>query len=363
MTPSVDSHDARRLRRVVGASIVGVALLLAGLEASQLYFRMSLEGWRTPERAILARAVASWMTLAALTPLVLALARRFRVPGGGVLGYLVHGASAVVFTATHLVVTAWMLYVAGIHPFLNILRYLLVSYAALDLLLYGAILAARAAWEALAATRARELAIARLESSLREAELRRLRDQLHPHFLFNALNTIGGLALTQSGPRVVEAIGHLGAILRASLDGDRHDVTLEDELAALAHYVAVQQMRYEDRLKISTAVTAGTEAFRVPRMLLQPLVENAIQHGMPSDGRPLVIRVEARPHPESGLLIAVEDDGIGRGDGAPRGGAGIGLTNLRERLASLYGANADVALHLTDTTGARVTVHLPDAAP
>ncbi len=184
--------------------------------------------------------------------------------------------------------------------------------------------------------RAREKLLA-----LRDAELRALELQINPHFLFNALNSIRGLVI-ENPPLAQDLITRLAGILRYNLHRDAsHTVPLASELESAADYLALEQARYEDRLRIHYAVAPETGAVPVPPMLLQTLVENAIKHGigrLPEGGD---LRIAAGRENGS-LLVSVENPGQ---LGEPPGTAcGLGLQNLRDRLRILYGPRAKLDL-------------------
>ncbi len=229
------------------------------------------------------------------------------------------------------------------------LRYLMEL--PLQVIWIGILVAAIHGVAALAAARARELRAARLESSLARSQLRNLRLQLQPHFLFNALHTVS--ATMYDDPAAAdEMLDQLAELLRASLRTAQADeVPLGEELALLDRYLAIQRARFGDRLEVSIQVEPGADSLLVPSLLLQPLVENAIRHGNAERAGRGAIAVRA--HREDGrLVLEVEDDGSGAtGPGAVvvgpvlagnRGAAGvavrgIGLSATAERLQLLYG--------------------------
>ena len=176
-----------------------------------------------------------------------------------------------------------------------------------------------------------------LEALLTEARLSALRAQLHPHFLFNALNTVS--AYVETDPqRAREMLEHLGGLLRFSLESEaRGDVSLAEELQALHHYLAIQTTRFAGRLCTRMEIPPDLLDARVPGLVLQPLVENAITHGLSQLPGPGTIRISAR-WVQQDLALAVEDNGVG----LPAGwsldqDAGIGLSNTRSRLEETYG--------------------------
>jgi len=180
-----------------------------------------------------------------------------------------------------------------------------------------------------------ELRIERLERSFSQARLNLLRAQLNPHFLFNTLNTIS--AQTESEPRAARTmIAHLGDMLRASLDSiDGREITLQEELGVLDHYLAIQRLRFGDRLKIQTAVSPDVRRALIPALLLQPLVENALQHGLSKRPEGGTLEVIANKSGNQ-LHIRVVDDGLGLPeDWTPISSHGLGLALTRERVIGM----------------------------
>ena len=194
------------------------------------------------------------------------------------------------------------------------------------------------------------------EALLVSAELHALRGQLQPHFLFNTLNTVAGLV--ESDPaatrKVVEALSEL---LRASLDLDTEpEITVAHELELLGPYLEIQTIRFGHRLQLTTEVSPDARDVLMPRLLLQPLVENAIRHGVGPRARGGSVRIEIADEGAQ-LIIGIEDDGVGLGPGSLR--EGVGLGNSRARLATLYRSAASLRLAPGSNGGARVEVRLP----
>ena len=211
---------------------------------------------------------------------------------------------------------------------------------------------------------------ARLEAQLAEARLAALRMQLHPHFLFNTLHAVS--ALVERDPAGVRTlIARLSSLLRRVLDADdAPTVPLADEAAFLRDYLDVQQVRFQGRLEVEEDWSPGTEGALVPPLVLQPLVENAVGHGVGRIEEGVgTVRLSSRREPGPAgdrLLLAVEDNGPGlgpegSGDGAPRdaGAGGVGLANVRARLAALYGDGAALTLSPRPGGGVRAQVSLP----
>jgi LytS/YehU family sensor histidine kinase len=171
----------------------------------------------------------------------------------------------------------------------------------------------------------------------REAELRALRAQLHPHFFFNSLNSISALVGTrpEEARRVCQLLAEL---LRKSLAaGNRESVTLAEEVALARSYLSVEQVRFGERLGVETRIEAAAEDWKVPSLLLQPLVENAITHGVSARLEGGTVTIEAKVE-DGRLLLVVENP---RDPDSPsREGTGLGLENVRRRLAAVYGREA-----------------------
>ena len=200
--------------------------------------------------------------------------------------------------------------------------------------------------------RARELRASQLESALAEARLEALRLQLNPHFLFNALNAVSETMYDR--PRVAdEILARIGELLRATLAANAQEHALADELRLLGLYVEIQRARFGAQLQVDTDIAPGVERARVPFLVLQPLVENAIEHGGEAFGRRIEVRAVA-----SGLHveIRVRDQGDGK---SAHTGHGIGLANLKARLAHLHGDDAGLVLEPADGGGMQVRLWLP----
>ena len=183
---------------------------------------------------------------------------------------------------------------------------------------------------------ASELRLARMERSFSEARLNALRMQLDPHFLFNALNTIS--AQVERDPRLARTmIEHLGDLLRLSLDArDRQEIPLAEELAFLDHYVAIQKIRFAENLRIEIQVSPEVKYALVPCLIVQPLVENAIRHGISRRGSGGTVTVTAERGTDH-VEIRVADDGVGLPPGwTLEASLGTGLSVTRERILGLH---------------------------
>jgi len=211
-------------------------------------------------------------------------------------------------------------------------------------------------WQYRSQVRERTLNESRLEARLASAELQVLKMQLHPHFLFNTLNTIYNLIPVNSR-EAQGMITRLSNLLRFSLDHVATEtVTLDDELNFLMEYVQIEKRRFEERLRVEKDVPADTLQAEVPNMILQPLVENSIRHGVGKKAMGGTIRISSRRE-DGRLLIMVTDDGMPPSP-SEHGNTGIGLANTRARLTKLYGDNYVFNIEAFGH-GTRVNLNIP----
>jgi two-component system LytT family sensor kinase len=203
------------------------------------------------------------------------------------------------------------------------------------------------------------LAALKAAALAQEAQLKMLRYQLNPHFLFNTLNAISTLILDNQTRTANHAVARLSEFLRYTLDQDpMKKVTLRKEMELLDLYLNTERLRFGERLRLEYAIEDGALEALLPSLLLQPLIENAVKHAISQREDGGLIRIEGRTR-ESMLELAVIDDGPGMRDGAlPVDGRGVGLRNTRERLAVLYGAGHRFAV-LNSHPGMRVEIALP----
>jgi signal transduction histidine kinase len=223
-------------------------------------------------------------------------------------------------------------------------------------LVYGATVALTHGWAYLRDARHREVRVARLETQLNRARFQALNAQIRPHFLFNTLHTIG--QLWRSGrdvdaDAVLDRLGSLMHKVRATTSGN--EVPLADELELVRDYLAIEQTRFHDRL--TTVVDAPPETLEclVPPLILQPLVENAVRHGIAAVSTAGLVEVRAT-RADDRLRLTVRDDGPGMDATSPSPGTGTGLRTTAERLAQLYGDAGRITVQ--SETGKGTTVHL-----
>jgi len=196
------------------------------------------------------------------------------------------------------------------------------------------------------------------EGALR-ARLAALQAQVNPHFLFNTLNAIAALIPTDPGA-AEETVERLASVLQYSIaSSSRGRVTVGEEVAAVRDYLEIEHARFGERLRSSIAIDRALEADPIPPMLLQPLVENAVLHGLSSKDEGGAVTVEGRVEPGA-LVLKVSDDGVGPG-GSKRKGNRTGLENLRERLALTYGPAAKLSIGARPGGGFECEIRVPRA--
>ena len=203
-----------------------------------------------------------------------------------------------------------------------------------------------------------------LEVMAREAQMRALRYQLQPHFLFNTLNAISTLVLDNQPRIATQMIARLADLLRRTLEApDVHQVSLQEEIAVTKEYLALEKVRFGPRLTVTFEIDPGTHDALVPRFLLQPLVENAIRHGIAKrpQGGTLVLRSESAG---GRLQVRIENDGVDDDEPVLRRNTatphrGVGLTNTRARLEQMYGHEATLETHATANGTYEVRLSMP----
>lgn len=307
-----------------------------------------------------------WATL----PVYVWMKRRFPLDGGRWRpGILVHTLASVAFAAAHLVIVQYLIRLwyrrnelaAAIDIFGDWPRFprgaaqFLAGNIHIDILTYWVILGVFYLLDYQRRWRERELKAAQLERELTAAELQALKAQLHPHFLFNTLNSIA--SLMHSDVETADTmLVRLSDLLRRALESaGAQEVTLRQELDFLRPYLEIEQIRFQDRLAVDFDIPESALEARVPNLILQPLVENAIKHGIAPQPGPGRIAVRARREGER-LRLEVEDNGRGL-DEAPRDG--VGLANTRARLARLYGGESAFELAAGTAGGLTARVTLP----
>jgi signal transduction histidine kinase len=342
------------------AVMLAPALLFGLIEAAQLRLGSAALGRPMPFHYAVVRVVPYWLLLACLMPLVMAIARRFQFTRYLLWpNVLALAASAITFA----LLTLFGRLIVG--PFstaafqwtpLQLFR----TYFLLDVLTYSALVGTLYAFYFYRHAESRELATSQLHASLVQSRLKVLQAQLEPHFLFNTLNAISVLAIEGNHKAVVDTVGRLRDLLRVSLSHDRpQEVSLARELELVEGYLGIQRVRFADRL--STAYDIAPDVFdaRVPSMILQPLVENTVIHGISTHTGTCRVTIRAS-RDDGNLRLEVRDTGPGFGaTGDSRRGEGIGLVNTRARLHQLYGSAQRMECFDVPEGGACAVVWIP----
>lgn len=308
----------------------------------------------------------SWTIWGLLLPSIWWLSRRFpfersrlasRIPIHLAGGLLISSIFVVLLEIKDEIVDALFSAETPLAPLRDIEGYL---YGGLEffLLPYFAIVALVHALGRFQQHRRRELKASRLETRLVQAHLEVLKMQLRPHFLFNTLNAISSL-MHRDVDAADRMITLLSDLLRMSLDQDeRHQVTLQNELDFLNRYLAIEQIRFRDRLAVEIEVEPECLAVQVPRLILQPLVENSIRHGIAMRSAAGRVAIRGRREGER-LLLTVWDDGPGLpGEGVVLR-EGLGLSNTRARLQQIYGSDHRFDLRNAAGGGLEVLLDIP----
>jgi len=228
-----------------------------------------------------------------------------------------------------------------------------------DLPIFGLVLSINLAWEHIQKSRQKEALASRLEAELAVNRLAVLKAQVQPHFLFNTLHVIS--ALVKKDPEAAEEmIARLSHLLRASVsETDRPEATLTEELDILMNYVEIVQVRFKDRLRVELNVAPEAAEAQVPALFLQPLVENAVRHGIAQNLEGGTVKITAFRERQI-LVVRVDDTGPGfSGDREDILGRGSGLSNLQKRLELLYPGEHRLDFARSDQGGGRVVVEIP----
>jgi signal transduction histidine kinase len=349
-------------------AIIGVWVFIGLVYAAPIYLEVRSEGMGHSLVKVFAWGILTWLAWAPLQPAIVWLARRYSLLGGvWKRSLLVHIPAFIVCSALHsaaavaitLTIKPWdnMGYPTTFWP--RFLSRMQGSFGG-DLLIYGGIVGVCYAIDYYQKYREREFAATQLEAQLAQAQLDSLRMQLQPHFLFNTLNGIVGLVRDNKNDAAVRMLVGLSDLLRHALEhSDRQEVQLREELNFIKLYLSIQQMRFPDRLQIDLDIDPATSKALVPNFVLQPLIENALRHGIGRSAGAGSIGISSRRENGS-LLITVSDNGAGLPNHWQlKTNCGIGLANTAARLQQLYGENHRFDIHNRDGGGVEVEIVIP----
>lgn len=351
-------------RRVLTWALAFAFWTLIGLSfASQFYVASTKAGHYVSWRQAVVWALGDWYVFALLSLPAIHLARRFRLEGAAWRRHAVfHALAGVGFSLAYMVLRAWVAQLQGALDgapvsFLAAFRPVLVKTWHFNILIYWVIVSVSHAFDYYRKYQERRLRAAELERRLAEARLQALQMQLNPHFLFNTLHAVSSLmhADLEAADRM---IAQLSDLLRHTLDSTgTQQVPLKEELAFLERYLAIEQTRFGERLTVKLDVPPDLLDAPVPTLILQPLAENAIRHGIEPRAVPGVIELLAR-RGDGQLVLELRDNGAGLPQSGERR-EGIGLANTRARLRQLHGAQAGLELRNREEGGVAVRVWLP----
>jgi LytS/YehU family sensor histidine kinase len=309
----------------------------------------------------------SWLPWALGTPVVLFLGRRY--PPTKFMPVSTWGIHAGACAVIGLIYSAW---VAGLDtllnpwlnpsppgPFLHLWLDKFYNGLLADVILYGSILAISYVLDSRERLARQQTETARLNEQLSKAQLNALRRQIEPHFLFNTLNAIAGLVREKRNDAAVSMIAGLSDFLRRALeDSNRQEVPLGEEIEFLQKYMDIQKVRFADRLELRMDVPEELFSAQVPSLILQPMVENAVKHGIARRAQGGAIRISAF-RSNGRLTLSVYNDGPKLPANWDTAGSGIGISNVRNRLRGLYGEGFDLNMRDLDPGGVEVSFSVP----
>jgi two-component sensor histidine kinase len=349
--------------------IVAVWAGLGVIYAAPIYIEVRAEQHGHMAWRIFTWGILTWLAWAPLTSAMVWLAQKYSLVGEAwKRNLIVHLPAFLLFSTLH--TAAGTAVALWIQPFDNMgdspktfwprfIPRVPGSFGS-DLLVYGAVIGVFYAIDYYRKYREREFLASRLEAQLAQAQLDSLRMQLHPHFLFNTLNSIVGLVRDNKNTAAVNMLVGLSDLLRHTLEhSSRHEVELREEINFIKLYLSIQEMRFSDRLRIELDIDPRTTKALVPNLILQPLTENALCHGIgrTADSGLVGIRSVAQ---DGYLRLTVYDEGAGLPeDWQLKGSAGIGLANTIARLQQLYDDDHEFDIRNRDGGGVEVVIVMP----
>jgi two-component system LytT family sensor kinase len=354
---------ARRTRRILlETGLVFAAWTIFGLLlANQSYVQSALAGRRMPVYVALRPALLEAVVWSLTTLAIFWLAQRFPLERPRLLrAVAVHVAAAIAIAVARtglMVVLGWYVRWIRVAPF----SFQFWGTSSQNFLFYALLLGIGHLVLYYRRYREREQAAEQLARGLTEARLQALKMQLQPHFLFNTLNAVSALIPDEAKP-ARRMLALLGDLLRSTLEQkETQEVTLREELAFLRPYLEIEQARLEDRLTVVMKVAPDTLDARVPHLILQPLVENAVRHGIATRIEPGRVEISASRGPDDRfLLLEIRDDGRGLSRDTEAGiRTGVGLSNIRSRLEQLYGSEHRFTLENQAAGGVLARISLP----
>lgn len=346
----------------IGAIWLGLALW----DATQTVVVMRSEHMHHRWTYLFLTVLLSWLPWVLATPLVLRLARQQPLQWKRLTPWMVHGAACV---GIGLVYAAW---VAGMEmlldpwanpeppgPYGDLLVKKFFNQLLASVILYSCTMLVAYMRESKEKLARQQMAAARLGEQLSRAQLNALRQQIEPHFLFNTLNAIAGLIREGRNDAAVNMIAGLSDLLRRVVnDSHRQEVPLGEELEFLRKYLDIQKARFAERLELRMEISGELCKARVPSLILQPIVENAVKHGIAKRAQGGAIEISAA-RTNGVLTLSVYNDGPTLPAEWERNQGGIGINNVRARLESLYGNAFELKMRNEEARGVKVLVSVP----
>lgn len=338
-------------------------------DATQTVFVMRAEGMHHYWLHLFFTILFSWLPWALATPLVLSLGRKYpAAEWRRVSAWLAHLAACA---AIGLASAGWdAMWEVWLNPwalspaprsFAQLWLYKFDNGLLADVILYGVILVVGSMLDSRERLARQQTETARLNEQLSKAQLSALRRQIEPHFLFNTLNAIAGLVREKRGDDAIRMIAALSDFLRRVVeDSGRQQVPLAEELEFAQQYLDIQKVRFAERLQIRVDVPVELFPAQVPSLILQPMVENAVKHGIAKRVQGGAIRIAAA-RTNGRLTLSVYNDGPGLPEGWEKTQSGVGISNVRTRLQNLYGDEFEMSMRNQASGGVEVSVSVPFA--
>jgi two-component system LytT family sensor kinase len=362
-------HREELKMRTRWLAIIAAWAMLGVIYAGPIYLEVRAEKMGHSAWRVFSWGILTWLAWAPLTPAMIWLARKFSLIGATwKRSLMIHVPVFLLLSAIHSAAATGI--TLGINPFDSMgssptafwprfLSRMQGSFGS-DLLVYGAVIGICYALDYYRKYREREVLTSRLEAQLAQAQLDSLRMQLQPHFLFNTLNSIVGLVRDNKNQTAVSMLVGLSDLLRHALEHSaRQEVELREELNFIKLYLNLQQMRFSDRLQIELDIDPATTKAMVPNLILQPLTENALRHGIGRSAASGLVGISSQIQGDY-LRLTVYDNGAGLPDNWQlNGSAGIGLANTAARLQQLYNDNYQFDIRNRDGAGVEVVIVIP----
>ena len=333
---------------LVALSYYHLNRILTASEVNWLYAVMTSVPW--------------WYVWAVMTPVILWVARKHPISRETWKRTIpsVYIPLMLFLLVIHAAINLLLFRVTGLHDTINygLLEVHFTSRMHVNAMAFWTVLGFYNAFDYYRKYQVREQQASRLELQLAQANLRALKMQLNPHFLFNTLHSVSALVRKNENPTAIKMLGRLGEFLRLALENQGTQlVSLEEELDFLERYLEIEKIRFQERLQVSMDVDNSLLEHNVPNLILQPIVENAIHHGIAPNSQAGKIQINAFKAADR-LVMQVQDDGRGMKN-IEEARKGVGLSNTQERLERLYGADQKLSFENAEGGGLRVHIEIP----